>query len=181
MSDKSLKSKIESLLFVSNKPLSVKQLARWTKLDTKDVEQVIEELRQEYNQSERGIQIIENNKHWQMVSNGKNAEIVQAFLKDEMTGELTQPALETLAIITYQGPITKHAMEQIRGVNCSLILRNLMIKGLVEICSKDEEGFPIYNITFDFLRYLGVNDVRELPDFERLHNNENLVQLLEEE
>lgn len=180
MPNKLLKSNIESLLFISNKPLSTKQLAHWTKANPKDIEQAIKELMQEYYQDERGIQILKNNQQWQMVSSGKNAGIVQAFLKNEMTGELTQPALETLAIIAYRGPITKQAIEQIRGVNCSLILRNLMIKGLVEIYSKNKDGFSLYNVTFDFMQHLGINKIEELPDFEKLHNDKNMISLLEE-
>ncbi len=88
--------------------------------------------------------------------------------------------METLTIIAYRGPIAKSELEQIRGINCSLILRNLMIKGLIEE-ERDEKRMNIkYRVSIDFIRYLGINKVEELPDYQKLFNHENLVKLLEE-
>jgi len=67
-----------------------------------------------------------------MTTAKESSEIVEKFLKEELTGEMTRPQLETLTIIAYRGPMTKMEIEQIRGVNCSLILRNLLMRGLVE-------------------------------------------------
>jgi len=113
-----------------------------------------------------------------MVSAPDNVKLIQEFIKDETTGELTRPSLETLTIIAYRGPVSKLDLERIRGVNCSLILRNLLIRGLVE--SKTEKKEIYYNITFDFIRFLGVNDIKELPDYERLHTDDSLDRMLDD-
>jgi segregation and condensation protein B len=115
---------------------------------------------------------------YQMSTAPDSSKMVKDFLKDEITGELTRPALETLTIVAYRGPISKPDLEQIRGVNCSLILRNLMIKGLVEVKSSDKSGEALYNITFDFMRYLGIKKTSELPDYEKLSKNEILEKVL---
>ena len=69
----------------------------------------------------------------------------------------------------------------IRGVNCSLILRNLLIKGLVEAEENSKDKLTYYRITFDFMRFLGINDVKELPDYENLNSDTNLEELLNED
>jgi segregation and condensation protein B len=178
MANNKLKSIIESLLFISTKPLSIRKLAELTQAEKQEVEEAVENLIQEYNSQEKGIQIVRHSEKVQMVTHPKNARIIQAFLKDEMTGELTKPGLETLTIVAYRGPITKAELEQIRGVNCSLILRNLMIKGLIEAKEDRQAMVTRYNVTFEFLRYLGLRDVRELPDYEKLSKNEVLENFL---
>lgn len=173
-----LKSQIESLLFISSRPLGLKELSQLTSAKVEEVERLIQELIREYKNRDSGLQIMQIGKNFQMSTAASNAKLVQNFLKDEMTGELTRPALETLTIIAYRGPISKSELEQIRGVNCSLILRNLMIKGLVEEV-KEKNGEVYYNITFDFMRYLGISDVSELPDYEKLSKNEIFQKVLD--
>ena len=174
-----LKSKIESLLFITTKPLVVKRLADLTKSKVKEVEEVLKELMSEYNQKDKGVQIIKSGSSYQMVTQPDNAKLIKDFVKEEITGELTRPQLEALTIITYRGPITKPELEQIRGVNCSLILRNLMIRGLIELKEDKKKMQAFYNITPDFIRHLGINDVSELHDYEKLNKSEVLEKLLE--
>jgi segregation and condensation protein B len=174
-------SKIESILFASTKPLSVKQIQNILKCDKKEVDGSLEELEEKYNQKGSGINLINNSSKYQFTTSPSNSKIVQDMLKSDMTGELTRPSLETLTVISYRGPITRAELEQIRGVNCSLILRNLMMRGLVESYYDKQKVLTLYNITLDFLRFLGINDVKELPDYERLNQNEDLVKLLEKE
>ena len=117
-----LKSKIESLLFVSAKPMAISQLGVLLKQNEAAVTAAGDELAEDYKQAKRGVQIIKNGNKYQMVSSPENTEIVQEFFKDETTGELSRPSLETLTIIAYRGPITKAELNQIRGVNCALII-----------------------------------------------------------
>ena len=177
----SLKSQIESLLFISTHPLSIKKIAEITGGDIGEVEKSIAILQEEYNKKGGGIQLMKNGSQYQMVTSGDNAKLIKEFLKDEMTGELTRPSLETLTIIAYRGPITKFELEQIRGVNCSLILRNLLIRGLIEAKEDKKNMTTFYGITFDFMRYVGISDVSELPDYEKLHSSEILEKLFEEQ
>ncbi|MCU0679561.1 MAG: SMC-Scp complex subunit ScpB [Planctomycetes bacterium] len=173
-----LKSKIESLLFIAAKPLSLKQLSELTKKDIKEVETAGEELVKKYKAGQTGIQIIQSGGKLQMVSAPENAKVIQEFIKDETTGELTRPSLEALTIIAYRGPIAKTDLDRIRGVNCSLIIRNLLLRGLVEAKFDKQKNETYYNVTFDFIRFLGVNDVKELPEYERLHQDDTIDRML---
>ncbi len=169
----SIKDKIESLLFIAAKPMSIKQLADLINQPESEIKKAGDELEEEYKSNKRGVQIIKNGSKYQMVSSPDNARLVQEFIKDETTGELSRPSLETLTIIAYRGPIAKSDLDHIRGVNCSLILRNLLIRGLIEAKS-DKKGETYYNVTFDFIRFLGINDINELPDYEKLNNVESI-------
>ncbi len=175
----SIKSQIESLLFIAAKPLSVKQIAEFLEKPAKEVEKESDELVSEYKDSHRGLQIIKNGQKYQMVSSPENAKIVQKFIKDETTGELSRPSLETLTIIAYRGPVSKIDLDRIRGVNCALILRNLLLRGLIEAKFDKQKNEIYHTVTFDFIRFLGINDVRELPDYEKLHVHENIERVLE--
>lgn len=175
-----LKSAIESLLLASAKPLTIQKLANLTKVPKEEVKEVVKKLIEEYKQREGGILIMRNGNQIQMTTAPSQAKVIKDFLKDEQTGELTRPSLETLTIIAYRGPITKVELDQIRGVNCALILRNLMIKGLVEAEENKKEMVTYYRITFDFMKYLGISDLKELPDYERLNRDKNLEELLDQ-
>lgn len=173
-----MKSKIESLLFVSAKAMSVKSLAELIAVAPKEIEQAGDELVAELKAAHKGVQIIRNKDSFQMVSSPENTELIQSFIKDETTGELSRPSLETLTIIAYRGPISKLDIDRIRGVNCSLILRNLLLRGLIEVKEEKEKGENFYNVTFDFIRFLGLSDVRELPNYEKLSQSETIEQML---
>ncbi|HOY56217.1 MAG TPA: SMC-Scp complex subunit ScpB [bacterium] len=173
-----LKKQIEALLFLSNKPLTIKKIADLVERSKTEVETVLEVLKQEYNIDSRGLKLIFNADEVQMATAPEAAATVEKFLKEEQTGEMTRPQLETLTIIAYRGPITKMELEQIRGVNCSLILRNLMIRGLVAEAINKKIKTMVYQVTLDFVRHLGLTSTTELPDFERLSQSETLLDLL---
>jgi len=176
--NRKLKSCLEALLLVSSKPTSITKLAEMSKAKPSVVAECLTALQQEYVEQERGFILLLNNNQAQLVSSPEQAEIVKGYLKDDITGELSEPSLETLTIIAYRQPVSKGEMEQIRGVNCSLILRNLMIRGLVEAEYNKEKGLTMYNVTTDFLKFLGLGSVSELPNFEALNSEENLQRLL---
>jgi len=173
-----LKSKIESLLFIAGKPLNIKKLSELTGADKKETAAAADELLKEFNEKNSGIKILKNGQEYQMASAPEMSKLVKDYIKDETTGELTKPSLETLTIIAYRQPVTKAELEQIRGVNCSLILRNLLIRGLIESEENKKTKAINYSVTFDFLRFLGINEISELPDYEKLNSDENLTKLL---
>jgi len=175
----SIISKIESVLLVSAKPISKDKLRKSLEVSKEVLGEALEEIAKKMNKDDSGIHILESNGKVQLVSNPDDSEIVGKFVKEEVSGELTRPSLETLTIIAYRGPITKPEIEQIRGVNCSLILRNLLIRGLIEEESDKEKLQQVYNVSMDFLRHLGVHKVDELPDFEKLNKNEQIDRVLE--
>ncbi len=173
---------IESVLFIANRPLSMKVLAEnvWGKCEgevskDQEVEQLVAELAERYASSGGGLRIVRQGEMVQMATAADCAEVVQAFLKDETTGELSKTALETLTIIAYRGPLTKAELEQIRGVNCGIILRNLQMRGLVEARGDDKAMTTTYQVTLEFVRHLGVAAIEELPDYETLRSHESLM------
>lgn len=172
-----LKYLLESLLFVSGKPLEIKDLSSFLKKDKQEIETALQELITEYKNRNCGLRIIESGKKYQMASAPDNAKVVQDFLQTEVSGELTPASLETLTIIAYRGPIKKSDLEKIRGINCSLILRNLLIRGLVEEIDKDNDDKE-YNVSLEFIKFLGLDSVKDLPDYDIFHNNENIDRLL---
>ncbi len=174
----SLKSKIESLLFISTRPLSLKQIMEFTGGKKDETKKEIANLMAEYNQSDKGVNMQKIGLRYQMVSNSKNSEMISRFLKEEMTGELTPASLETLTVIAYRGPITKAELEMIRGVNCSVILRNLLIRGLIEEKEDKKNMVTTYRISFDFMKHLGITELNQLPDYEKLNSNEALEKLI---
>jgi len=176
-----LKSQLESLLFISAKPMSAKQMAGIVGKKEKEVKEAAEGLVEEYKDSDRGIQIIKDGSKFQMVSSPENSAVVKEFIKDETSGELTRPSLEALTIIAYRGPIAKTDLDRIRGVNCSLILKNLLLRGLVEAKQDKQKKETYYTVTFDFIRFLGINSVEELPDYERLSQDDALDRMLNSE
>ncbi len=173
-----IKNQIESILFISNKALTIKQLADLVGRQKAEVEIVLESLKEEYNKDNKGIKIIEHNGKVQMATDTASSEIIEKFLKQELTGEMTRPQLETLTIIAYRGPVTKMELEQIRGVNCSLILRNLLMRGLIESKLDKKIQTTIYNVTLDFVRFLGLTEISQLPDYEKLSTHETIESLL---
>lgn len=175
---KHIKERIEALLFIAGKPMSVKKIADICEAPVKDVSVAVKELFDEYASQERGIKLMRTGDVYQLATHPEAADLVQEFIKSEQTGELTKPSLETLTIIAYRGPVGKGEIEQIRGVNCSLILRNLLIKGLIEAAFDRTTKVTVYQVTMPFLEFLGVTSVEQLPDYERLHDDDRLRTLL---
>ena len=176
-----LKDTIESVLFISPRPLSVRRLAAIVEADGTAVDEALRQLVEEYLTRNGGVVIAEHEGDVQMITSPASAEVVQKFLKDETTGELTKPSLEALTIVAYRGPVTRAELEKIRGVNCSIILRHLMMRGLVEAREDKRRLVTYYSVSMDFLHFLGLQRIGDLPDYDRLHSAEVLEQFLAQE
>ena len=175
-----LKSVLESLLFVSGEPLKMAKIAKICNVSKNEVAGVIEALNNDYKNSERGFAIIRKDDSVQLATNPYNSQTVSQLVSGELGSELSKSALEVLSIVAYRGPITRVQIETIRGVNCSYVLRTLLIKGLIERKeTADIRGF-LYEISFDFLKSLGITSVKDLPDWEDLSKNEKVEELLSE-
>lgn len=169
---------LESILLVSDKAVSVKMLAESLEIKLSDVKDLIKILEEKYNKEDSGIHLSISHDKIQFTSNPICESIVKNFTKQELNSNLSDASLETLTVIAYRGHITKSEIEQIRGVNCGLILRNLLIKGLIEKEYDKEKMSDIYFVTNDFLKYLGISSVDQLPDFEKLSSSEVLNDIL---
>lgn len=173
----SVKSQLESILFVAIKPLTPKDLANLVGVKVDEVKAALEELSVDYKNSGRGLALISNNGQFQLTTSSENSTLVKDFLKDEVNGELSQPSLEALTIIAYRGPISKLELEKIRGVNCSLIIRNLLLRGLIEEKFNKIKNENYYAVTNDFIRFLGLSSLNDLPEYEKLNKLEALNQV----
>ena len=158
-------SQIESILFVASKPLTVKQIAKAISAKEADIVDALETLKMKYNQADSGIKILFSDEVVQMSTAPENSEWVDLFIKDEVSGELTKAQLETLTVIAYRGPVTRPELEQIRGVNCALIIRNLLVRGLIEEKEEINKILPSYFVSVEALRHLGINSVENLSDY----------------
>jgi len=161
--NKDPKSIIESILFVAEKPVSIKELASVSAFMLTDIQNALKELMKEY--EKRGIKLIRKGDYFSFVSDPSNAKIVSAYLNEELRHDLSEQALETLAIITYKQPITRIEIENLRGVNSESLIRSLLIRGLVcEVGRKDAVGRPIlYGTTMEFIQYFGLLSEEEIP------------------
>lgn len=174
-----IKPLLESVLLVSNKPLSFKELAAIVEAEESLVKDSISALQAKFNQEDSGIHLALNNNKVQLISNPKFGKWLQNYLKDELTGELTNASLETLSIIAYRQPISKEELEQIRGVNCSLIIRNLLIRGLIESQEAKGDLAAKYSVTMDFIKHLGISSITDLPNYDKLNSDASLEKLLD--
>lgn len=173
-----LEPKLEAILFAAAKPLSIKKLSEALKAKPKEIETALGALQERLNVPESGLRIVRSGKEVQIMTSPDQTKLVRDFLKSDITGELTKPQLETLTVIAYRQPITKPELEQIRGVNCGLILRNLMMRGLIEPEESKEKLGSVYRVTHDFLGFLGIASVEELPDYEKLHTDMHITEIL---
>jgi segregation and condensation protein B len=176
-----LTTTIEAVLFAAAKPIKLTDLRKHLDLSQEVVREAIDDIALRLNVEGSGIHLMEQNGAVQFVSNAAVGENVAKFLKKEASGPLTRPSLETLTIIAYRGPITKPEIEMIRGVNCSLILRNLLIRGWITEEQDKTHLQPIYNVSHEFLQALGVNRLEQLPDYEAFRTNERITELLSRE
>jgi segregation and condensation protein B len=173
-----LLANLEACLFVATKPVAQKELARVMNVTEADVAGAIQVLMEIKNVSQSGIHVLVLDGAVQLVSNPSCTEAVSKMTKDDFPPELTRPSLEALTIIAYRGPVTKPEIEAIRGVNCSLILRNLLMRGLIEARDDVQRLQEVYSLSSDALRYLGLHSKEELPDYATLHANAHIDKLL---
>ena len=157
---------IEGLLFVASEPVTVSHLASAIECPAEAVEQALQQMQQ--NHKGRGIRLQWHGKKVQLVTAPELAEHVERLLGLSISGKLSTPALESLAIVAYRQPITRSEVEAIRGVNSDGVLRTLLNKGLVEEVGRlDTVGHPIlFGTTFEFLRFFGLDKLEDLPKLE---------------
>jgi segregation and condensation protein B len=164
----SLASQVEALLYASGEPASLAALAGALDATNGEIEAALEELTSLY--AVRGIRLQRSGNKVQLVTAPEIAPKVQKFLGLEEVNRLSSAALETLAIIAYNQPITRPQMEMIRGVNCDGVITTLLARNLIqELGRADTVGHPMrYGVSFEFLQYFGLRNVHELPPVEKL-------------
>lgn len=157
---------IEALLFASETPLSAADLARLDEgLDEEQVEQLVAELRLEYEREGRAFGIYEIAGGYQLLTRPEFAPVLERFDTVPVSSRLSQPALETLAIIAYRQPVGRAEVEEIRGVGAGGVLKTLQERGLIEVVGRGEGlGRPLlYGTTRTFLEHFGFRSLEDLP------------------
>jgi segregation and condensation protein B len=175
------KSIIEAMLFVSGEPLTLREIAINLEATPKYVEEVLEELIEDYNIEERGIKLISINGGYQLVTKPEYSDYIQKLLKKNKRQSLSQASLESLAIIAYKQPITRIDIDEIRGVKSDSAIQRLLEKDLIkEIGRLEVPGRPIlYGTSEEFLRQFGLQDLKELPSLD-LFSFDNTIEEIDE-
>jgi segregation and condensation protein B len=166
---------LEALLFVSAEPVAPSQLATVLEISASAVEQGLKQLDGEL--LTRGLRLQRHDGRFQLTTAPEMAETVERFLGLEATSRLSRAALETLALVAYQQPVTRPQIEAVRGVSSDGVMKSLLGKGLVQEVGRTEgPGRPIlYGTAPDFLQHFGLNSLMELPplNLPEVENGEN--------
>ena len=164
-----MKAVIEGLLFLKGSDgLTLLELCSILDKKEEEVSQALKELYSDYQKEDRGIQLELLGGHFKLTTKQVHKEYYKKITLEEQNANLSQSALETLAIIAYNEPITRMEIDEIRGVNSSYVIRRLLIKNLIQEVGRSElPGRPKqYGVTNAFLDYFGLGGIDELPKME---------------
>lgn len=164
-----LKPVIEALLFVSEEPLSVKQLVKVLgEVPESEVQTALEELAEDYEARQGGLEVREIAGGWRISTRPQHHDFIRKYLKSRPSAKLSLPALETLAVIAYKQPITIPEILEIRGVSSSSAIKTLLEKRLIATKGRKETvGRPMmYGTSKEFMLQFGLKDLTELPSIE---------------
>lgn len=168
--NKILEQKIEAVLFWKGEPISISKLASILKSDETAINSALDSLGSEL--TERGVRLIRKENEVVLATAPEVADLIETITREELVRDLGKAGLETLAIILYQGPIVRSEIDYIRGVNSQFIIRNLLVRGLVEKVTdeRDQRRF-LYKPTFELLAHLGVSKIEDLPEYVKVRDD----------
>jgi segregation and condensation protein B len=163
--DARLRALLEAVVYVTEEPLTLEQIAAGIAQPRERVEKVLDELVAEFEKPEHGVTIRLVAGGYKMATKPEHHESVRSFVKNlKPPLKLSLPALETLAVVAYKQPVTRSRVAAIRGVNCDGVIKTLVTRGLVEECGTEtESGAHLYRTTKLFLEKVGINSVADLP------------------
>ena len=169
MEDAQLKAVLESLIFVSESPLTLERMKEVLGINKRDLQRLLSEMVEEYRKSQRGFLLVEVAEGFQFRTPPEHADWIKK-LKRVKTTALSQPALETLAIVAYRQPVVRMDIEKVRGVDSGGVLHTLLEKKLIKIIGKkDVPGKPlVYGTSRKFLEVFSLKDLSELPTLKDL-------------
>ena len=172
MTKEKIKSALESILFVWGDPLEAKTCAELFNMPVSDMLHILRELMQDYEERGSGIRIREMDKSFQLCTAAENDDYIRLLCTPAKQKRLSQPALETLAIIAYKQPVTKAQIDSIRGIKSDRVIEGLMAKNLIaELGRSTAIGRPyLYGTTKEFLKLFGFETLDDLPEIENIDN-----------
>ncbi len=159
-----LEKEIEAVLFYKTEPVLKTALAEIFGVENEILENNLTSLQE--NLSDRGVSLVITDTEVQLVVRSEYSELIDSIRKDELKKDIGKAGAETLAIILYRGPVSRAEVDKIRGVNSAFIIRNLLVRGLVEKRSnpKDSRSF-LYAATPSLMNHLGIEKREDMPDF----------------
>ena len=177
-----LSGAIEAMLFVTDEPVGVIELADMLEVDPKLVEQALVDLREKLEREQRGVQLREVAGGWRLYTHPAYHDLVEKYVLSWDTRKLSQAAMETLAIVAYLQPCTRAGVASVRGVNSDSSINSLVEKGLIrEAGQADAPGNPtLYATTRGFLEKFGLRSVSDLPDLDEFAPDDATRQLIRE-
>lgn len=165
----SLKSNVEAVLFYKTEPYSFGALAKFLGVPEEDIRGVCRELQDE--RAQAGIRVVMTDTEVALTTAPEESELIEKLRKDELSHDIGKAGAETLSIILYRGPLTRVEVDRIRGVNSTFIIRNLLIRGLIEKRDNPKDSrSALYAGTSLLFTHLGITKREELPDFEAVMN-----------
>lgn len=175
MEIKKAKSIIESILFSVGRPVEINELVMSLELPREDIINIVENMKNEFNEQDRGIEIIKVNEAYQFTTKRDNYDYIYSIVDKRSKPNLSQAALETLAIIAYNPLITRAEIESIRGVNSDGTIYRLLEHNIIEDAGKSNApGRPTtYRTTNEFLKLFGFTSLEELPELPKYKLDEN--------
>ena len=170
-----IKSIIEAILFSAGRIVETKELMAILELSNEDIDSIMQNMKSEYEEQNRGIEIIKVENGYQMCSRKECYDYIYPIFDNRAKPSLSAAALETLSIIAYNPKITRAEIEQIRGVNSDGTIYKLLEYNLIEEVGRlDAPGRPtIYSTTKDFLKMFGMSSIEELPELPKYKIDEN--------
>lgn len=160
-----LDAKIEGILFWKGEPIRIKKLSQILNFAENDVLASLKTLRR--NLGERGITLVFKDDEVMLGTAPQMSATMETLAKEELVKDLGKAGLETISIILYKGPISRAEIDYIRGVQSNFILRNLLVRGLIEKTAKpDDQRSFLYKPSFELLSYLGVSKIEDIPEYE---------------
>lgn len=177
MDIKTIESIIESVLFAAGDAVSAERLSDIVDVDTKTLKSIINDISDRYIYEKRGIIIISLENSYQMATNPDYNYYISRLVEPKKGHNLSDAALEVLSIIAYRAPITKTAIEHIRGVSSDTIVNRLVERGLVKEAGRlNAPGKPmLFKTTEEFLRCFNLKSLKELPEFDKIRDSSNIV------
>lgn len=170
-----MKAIIEAILFASGKPVEIKELISALELPEEDIIQIIESMKADFQEANRGIEIIKVESGYTLCSKKEYYDYIYPLFDNRAKPNISNAAMETLAIIAYNPKITRAEIESIRGVNSDATIYKLLEYNLIEDAGKsDLPGKPtVYQTTEEFLKTFGISNLDELPELPRYRLDEN--------
>lgn len=172
MNNTEMRCAAEAILFANGAPVNIDTIAKALEVKTAQAKAVVEELMQSYNSDNHGIAVIRLEESYQMCNKKEYGEYIRRVMDLKRNTPLSQAALEVLAVIAYNQPVTKAFIEQVRGVDCSGVVGSLTTKGLIEEKGRLElPGRPLlYGTTDNFLRCFQIDSLDNLPPLPQPEN-----------